>query len=114
MFHTDYDDASKVFNVDRLKQGKAVPISVLLALTRRRFMITPRSHLTHSAPDEDEIEIEMNPGDMIVFRGDVGHRGAKGYDDCMTLALHHYGNVIDGTPGGLHLPNSIHIPMWSL
>ena len=65
-YHTDYDPALHCFKNAELK-----PLSVLLAIDSGTKL-----YMKKCATDDDEILVRLNPGDILVFKGDTVHAGA--------------------------------------
>ena len=101
--HTDYMKDSKAFSRHR-DFNAGVPIGMLLALTNRSIRVTPRSHRDANVP---EVVVNMVPGDIIVIRGDLLHRGDRSQGS-HTYAVHYYGDCSDGCLGAVHADNAVH------
>ncbi len=98
VIHTDYD--FKEWD----KGIVHVPLAILVALTPRDYVVFPRSHL--DIGNQMQCNVHMEPGDIIITRGDVDHGGSS--SDKNTLAIHAYIDV-PSMKGGIHPKNEVQI-----
>jgi len=86
--HCDYAQVGNILNVS----NDFMPLSVLIALQpKTKLHVWPKSiHNKNKQMPKyiDKLTVEMNSGDMIIFRGDLVHAGA-GYDE-ENYRLHAY------------------------
>ena len=100
--HTDYLHFDEVFVRQRVCCG------VLVAFTPRTFYVTPGSHIPGMSPgDLQEIAIDMQPGDLIVCRGDTQHRGGPNHTSLATYGMHGYADA----PGCTRLINEVSVQL---
>lgn len=99
--HTDYEPDTRAFN------GTSVPFGCLLALTKRRTYVLPRSHKTQCGQvSQNRMVVNCDPGDVLLIRGVLRHGG--GYSNDETYGHHTYFDR-PGMSGGTHLENEVHI-----
>jgi len=103
VLHTDYKAGLWPYDLEH------VPIGCLIALTSRTYVVYPKTHLIDYTPDHKPdctpLTIHMQPGDVVITRGDVLHHG----DGCEhgTIAIHAYIDI-PSIRGGRHLQNAVH------
>jgi ectoine hydroxylase-related dioxygenase (phytanoyl-CoA dioxygenase family) len=83
-WHTDYDCDALATMPD-----ESVPFSVLLALQDQTFLdVIPKS-IRLSEPLQQPTKLQLNPGDVVVFRGDLVHAGSA-YPNEENYRIHAY------------------------
>lgn len=82
-----------------------VPFGMLLALSARTTIVYPKSH-RQDEPKCGPCTVYMQPGDVVLTRGDVDHHGDA--SEHFTLGVHAYVDV-PSFKGGKHMPNAIHV-----